>query len=413
MARKDIQIPQDPIIPKFLRRDVREKLAYVDEAIAAAQVSACGSVITLALRTSIDSDHEALIKKNVEVLVRSMCEGAFESELKVIEDHTSTPQYDTDPMPELLARREVVESGPGYFIFGPLISRLVTYVESRLLDVADEMHASPYRVPALIPPAYLQRVQYLKHFPHSLTFVTHLRSDLQKIQSFSEEVSSKGIVGMSANGRLYAPMPAMLAPTICHHIYFALSDTVVPPEGLIVTASGNCFRYESINMVSLERVWNFSMREIIFIGTEEQVNSRLNEVRGRIREILGDLLISHRVMTANDPFFIGTYRNAAAYQNAFELKLEVCADLPYKRDTIAAGSYNRHEDFFGRTLNIRLADGKPAHSGCVGLGFERLALAFIAQHGLDTNRWPSALREGLKGKESRQHKAALEAAEHC
>jgi hypothetical protein len=77
-------------------------------------------------------------------------------------------------MPELLARREVVQEGPGYFVLGPIMSRLVEFVESRLLRVADHMHAVPYRFPALISPAYLEKVKYFQNFPHSLSFVTHL-----------------------------------------------------------------------------------------------------------------------------------------------------------------------------------------------------------------------------------------------
>ena len=394
MPGKSIHISQDPKIPSFLVKEIREKLAYVDEAIAIAQVSSCGSRITLVLHAAIGLERESKIRENVGVLVRSMCEGAFEPALRVVEDHTAPAPHTTDPMPELLARREVIEAGPGYFVYGSLISRLVSYIESRMIKVADDMGARPYRVPALISPTYLDRVQYLKHFPHSLSFATHLRCDLQKIQAFSEQVAEARSEGALAESQLYAPMPAMLAPTICHHIYFALSDTEVGAGGVIVTASGDCFRYESINMDSLERLWNFSMREIIFVGTQKQVDARLAEARARIREILGDLAISHRVMTATDPFFIGSFRNAAAYQNAFELKLEIRADLPYKGDTLAVGSYNRHENFFGRTLNIRLANGKPAYSGCVGLGFERLALSFIAQHGLEPNRWPHAARTG-------------------
>ena len=136
------------------------------------------------------------------------------------------------------------------------------------------------------------------------------------------------------------------------------------------------------------------MREIIFVGTDEQTKAWLDEARDRIRTILQDLHLSYRVMTASDPFFIGVFRTQAQVQQTLEMKFEIHAHLPYKQDTIAVGSYNHHGNFFGRSLNIRLAKG-PACTGCFGMGFERLAFAFVAQHGLDTGRWPAAVREAL------------------
>ena len=148
-------------------------------------------------------------------------------------------------------------------------------------------------------------------------------------------------------------------------------------------------------MVSLERLWNFTMREIIFVGTEDHVRTKLDEARDRIRPIFDEMELSYSVMTANDPFFIGTFRDQAAYQAAFELKYEIRALLPYKNETLAVGSYNRHGNFFGRALDILLEDGSPAHTGCLGIGFERLAHAFVSQHGIDVRHWPKAVRAAM------------------
>src|SRR5262249_8294162 len=116
-----------------------------------------------------------------------------------------------------------------------------------------------------------------------------------------------------------------------------------------------------------------------------------------LRPLMEELDLTYKIMTANDPFFIGTFRDQAAYQAAFDLKFEVRASLPYKNETLAIASYNRHSDFFGRTLNIELENGEPVHTGCFGLGFERMALAVVAQHGTDPRHWPSSLRYMLNG----------------
>ena len=63
------------------------------------------------------------------------------------------------------------------------------------------------------------------------------------------------------------------------------------------------------------------------------------------------------------------------------------------------GSINYHQDFFGRSFAIETVDG-PAHTGCIGFGYERLALAFLAQHGVDEKNWPDAVIGGMRASSS-------------
>ena len=407
----ELKFTINPAVPKFLIRDVLGKLAYLDERIHAARISGTGDLIELELRKGGEEDRDSLAQR-INSLVGAMSEDAFEPDLRVLEQHRPRIPVGIDPLPELLERREIVQEGTGFFVVGPLLTQVIQYFEGRMIEVAEAMGALAFRFPALISPRYLERVKYFKNFPHSLSFVSHLRENLPDIERFMDEasVSDDGSIAASAQG--YANPSAMLSPTICHHLYLALSESEIPENGITATASGNCFRYESINMVSLERVWNFTMREIIFVGTDEQVSERIEAVRRAMRPLFEELDLSYNVITANDPFFIGTFRDQAAYQAAFELKFEVRADLPYKSDTVAVGSYNRHGDFFGRTLNIRLPDGSPACTGCFGAGFERLALAFVTQQGTDPQNWPAKIRKFATAR-SRAYKIKPIAGAHC
>jgi seryl-tRNA synthetase len=94
-----------------------------------------------------------------------------------------------------------------------------------------------------------------------------------------------------------------------------------------------------------------------------------------------------------DPFFIEDFAQQTAFQLAFDLKFEIRANLPYSQGSIAAGSFNYHQDFFGKSFDIRDASGAPVHTGCVGYGLERLVLSFVAHHGLSPDGWPQAVRK--------------------
>ena len=396
MLELRIKVSEKPI-PPYMIKDVQAKLAYVDERIEKAFISETGYEIHFLLKSDIASSRAEQIKNKTWELIETMVGGIFSYKMKVIEDKTCEVPETVDPLPELLKRKEVFQEGLGYFVLGPLLSRLVDFVENEIIGIAHLMKARTYRFPSLIAPEYLEKVQYFKNFPHSLSFVTHLREDLDSIKQFSEEAHTRQGCVIS-NSEFFSPCHAMLAPTICHHLYFTLAESEIPEEGIIATATGNCFRYESINMVSLERAWNFTMREIICVGTDKQVKKNLDEIRTRMSKVLEVMGLSYRVITANDPFFVGSFKDQVAIQNALEMKYEIRADLPYKKDTLAVGSYNRHGIFFGKTLNIKLKDGNPACSACLGIGLERIAFAFVAQYGVDPGQWPEAVKNAVIGK---------------
>ena len=381
------------IVPPHLQGQVEAKLAYVDESIAAANIAPDGDRIEVSLHKKLAKSDQLILEEKVQRVVQEMAKGAIQPKVEILEDHMDRPlSYSADPMDELLTSGEVSEEHTGIFTFGPLMSRLIEVFEGYFLELADNFDAQPYRFPTLISAEKLGRVQYFQSFPHSLTFATHLREDLDVIADFADHAEYEE-AGLNTASDSFSRIQALLSPAVCYHLYFALADKALPGNQLAATAVGNCFRYESNNLTTLERLWNFTMREVIFVGSADYVLENREKARVHMNEVLADIGLAYRVESANDPFFVGEFRRQAAFQNAFQLKYEIRALLPFKEDTLAVGSYNYHQDFFGRNLDITLEDGSAAHTGCVAFGLERIAFAFLAQFGLDPKNWPQAIRE--------------------
>ena len=388
-----LEITPEVTIPVHLHGQVEAKLAYVDESIAGAAISTEGDRIELDLRTTPDEDAQLKLEEKVQRVVQEMAKGAVQPKVEILEDHMDRPlSFSADPMAQLLERAEVSEEYTGIFTFGPLMSRLIEIFEAYFLELARVFDAEPYRFPTLISAEKLGRVQYFKAFPHSLTFATHLREDLDVISDFAEHTAYEE-AGLNTAADSFSRIQALLSPALCYHLYFALADKPLPGGELAATAVGNCFRYESNNLTSLERMWNFTMREVIFVGSADYVLENREKARQYMQKVLKEIGLAYRVESANDPFFVGEFRRQVAFQNAFQLKYEISALLPFKEETLAVGSYNYHQDFFGRNLNITLPDDSAAHTGCVAFGLERIAYAFLAQFGLDPKKWPKAIRE--------------------
>ena len=394
MSNNFLRIDLENKIPDHLIHEVGSKLAYLDEAVHSGKVSPDGGSIQLDINQPVNDLDTSALKAKVVRLVESMVRDSYKPKVQILEDHLNRKKkYTIDPLPDLLRQKEVFKEGDGVYSFGPLMTRLINYFESKFLAVAGEYKAAPYRFPTLIPATFLEKVNYFKAFPHSLSFATHLRSDLDVIEDFSEHAHCKKTI-LSTELQSFAKIQNLLSPAVCYHLYFSLMNQKLPSPSLTATAVGNCFRYESTNLESLERLWNFSMREIIFIGNKQFVLDKRESARKTMEKIFEVIGFVYKVESANDPFFIGEFKQAA-FQNAFQLKYEIRASLPYKDSTLAIGSYNYHQDFFGRHLNITLPDGTFAHTGCVAFGLERIALAYVAQFGVDPEGWADEIRKEI------------------
>jgi seryl-tRNA synthetase len=101
------------------------------------------------------------------------------------------------------------------------------------------------------------------------------------------------------------------------------------------------------------------------------------------------------VEIANDPFFGRAGKLLAMNQRESALKFELLVPVCSEEKPTACVSFNYHEDHFGQVFEIHLADGRRAHTACVGFGLERITLALLKHHGLDPARWPAATREVL------------------
>jgi len=145
----------------------------------------------------------------------------------------------------------------------------------------------------------------------------------------------------------------------------------------------------------LERLWDFTIREIVFLGTREFVLESRQTFMQASFALMEEMGLRGFCEVANDPFFVTQDTAGKIFnQRMMELKYELRLHVDNER-TIAAGSFNFHEQFFGETFKINHPDQTPILTGCVGFGLERLVYAFLCQYGLDETKWPQTLRRDL------------------
>lgn len=205
-----------------------------------------------------------------------------------------------------------------------------------LADLAREVE-----YPALMERATLERAGYFEAFPHGATTVS---------------------------GNAHA-----LAPAVCYHCYAQFAGARLDAP-VTLTCVGKCFRHEDGNFESLARMWEFTMREVVFIGGADWVAERRRAWIERVRAFAASLGLAGAIELATDPFFGDGSRGRKLLQQIKELKYELRAPL-------ALASFNLHETFFTGRFDIRQSDDSPAQTGCVAFGLERWVWAFLNQRG--------------------------------
>jgi seryl-tRNA synthetase len=306
----------------------------------------------------------------------------------------------SDVCAEMRRRKWLFEIGQGHIgLSGPVL-RLSEYLNrhSRGLFV-ERFTAAEYSFPALIRSDILTRCGYFESHPNNTTLVTHLIEDFDLIEEFRQSnATGVAMVQLPSRDAVAAPHTC-LNPAACFPVYYTLEDNTIPASGTAMTFLGRVFRYESKNMASLERLWEFNVRELVFVGGPTYILQQRDEVVQLIGYLGAELDLDMQIQTATDPFFATVSTAKKMWQQSMESKYEIRLTVGHDGNgrprTIAAGSVNVHGTFFGERFAIKTDAGQVACTGCLGLGIERFVYAAFTQHGFDAGRWPTAIAQEI------------------
>jgi hypothetical protein len=308
---------------------------------------------------------------------------------KIVWRHDGKPDFKLGVFERMLERDLAFEAAEGQVCLGGPLIDLLDRLDARLKDIAVSLlGARAYRYPTLVPTRVLEECGYFDSFPHFLMFVTRLHNDVETYQAFAAEYQAQGSVGPFALARCNN-LDYCLPPTMCYHTYHQFRERQFDPaQRLVVTSRGKSFRFESKYHRSLERLWDFTIREIVFLGDRDFVLDCRQKFMQAAFAFIEELGLVGHCEVASDPFFCSPDTAAKIFnQKMLELKYELRLNVQEGR-TIAVGSFNFHDNFFGQRFHIAKSGGDWVETGCVGFGLERLLYAFLCQHGLDERDWP-------------------------
>jgi len=216
----------------------------------------------------------------------------------------------------------------------------------------------PQQVPPRIQEDILMRSGYLKHFPHQVISL-----------------------GGEARG-----LGESLTPAACLHVYPRLQGRET--RYLAACVDAHCSRFENGEWRPPYQLQNFHMLELVIVGNARAVQAGRSEVTSRIGSSFAELGLMGALRPATDAFFLGSDRGARVMQQLKGLKQEY--KVQDGAESVALASFNYHEDYFGRSFEIR-AGGELAHSFCAAFGLDRLTAYGLELWGSRPAHWPDPL----------------------
>jgi hypothetical protein len=374
--------PKPP--PPALLDALVEKLPYCTEEIASFRIDSQGVDLTV-------RDHEdaRTVHDKVDRFYTRLARGFLPATAEVLIDDRRGDAPRTT-LADLIGRRWILPFADGCIgLQGPALA-VWEYIDNSLRAIGRQLGAADVRFPTLIEIDTLNACDYLASFPHHVTTAARLVGDADLIDAYAASVQTDRADALTS----CAAPDHVLSPTVCIHCYRALRGRRLDKGELVrVTARGNCFRHELGRLDHGTRLWDFHMREIVFVGASDAVARGREQVVADVVGWLRELGLSFWIEGATDPFFVdrfsAQYFFQLAHKTKFELRMQVA------ETAMAVGSFNLHQGFFGTAFDITCGDD-PAHTACVGFGLERLTYALLSQLGLDTSTWPTPLREAAQ-----------------
>lgn len=268
--------------------------------------------------------------------------------------------------------------------FGANFEDVLHRFNALVTRIAADDGAQELTFPPIVPRKLIEEMGYLGNFPHLIGSIHSF---------FGSDVAARTMAERATNGERWEDAlditDVMLTPAACYPVYPLFSGKLAP-EGRLVTTLNWIFRHEPSDEPT--RFQSFRMREFIRVGSGEVVVAWRNQWLERARSLLLDLGLAVESDVANDPFFGRAGKMLAANQRDQKLKFELKVPIISLENPTAICSFNWHQEHFSSKFKIHDSDDNLAQTACLGFGLERVTLALLKTHGLDTNQWPASVR---------------------
>lgn len=373
--------------------DIEKESVFVSPFIERIRVEPDMKTARLMLKAGAPTDEVAeKARRFLGVMVRQL--SGFEIKVFIETKRRDQGPYQMHVNQGLAERGWLHDYGKGQVAYSGPVLKLARLINDKAGELYGQaFNAKDAHFPALVDAETLHKCGYFDSHPNAVTFVGNMVEDFDAIEEFRRANSCSEGALMPPHEHVHID-GMCLNPAACFPCYPTLTGEKFD-TGRAYTWLGRVFRYESRNISGLDRLYEFNVRELVFVGGDDYVRDCRRSSLQVVESLATYFDIDCKIQTATDPFFATVSAAKKFWQASQEVKNEIkipSLDADGNVRQLACGSINLHGNFFGRRFGFTGPDGEAAQTGCVGLGIERWVLATFTQHGFEPERWPEAVR---------------------
>ena len=276
-----LELPRE--VDREVAGDIEKESVFVSPLIERIIVNENGKSARLVTRAGADLvEVTDKAKRFLEVMVRQVT--GFEIKVFVDTKRKDTGPYQIGVNDGLVKRGWMHDYGKGQVAYSGPVLKLAQLINEK----AGELYGKAYRAedahfPAMIDADTLHKCGYFDSHPNAVTFVGNVIEDFDAIEEFRRANSCSEGALMPHQDHIHID-GMCLNPAACFPCYPTLTGKKFE-TGECYTWLGRVFRYESRNINGLDRLYEFNVRELVFVGTEEYVR----ECRAKALPIVEEL----------------------------------------------------------------------------------------------------------------------------
>jgi len=344
-----------------------------------------------------------LVKEKVE---NQYYDGKGEFWRLIWESDEKKTVWSKDPTEEMV-KLDWIKQGPTkgkWFYYAQAAAIMKTMEKIAIEEVLKPLGFQEIIESHIVPFEIWLKTGHLEGMPGEIYYVSEPSSrDFEKWERFIDITKITKTVPFDELQKNISVPTAGICYAQCPVIYWSFKGKTVSEKSLpilVYDKTAISGRYESGGRHGIERVDEFHRIEPVYIGTKEQLFDLREKLIDRYKHVFNDIFDLDWRMAWVTPWYMQQAGKLGETGTQETGTIDFEAYMPYRgnrknSEWLEFQNLSILGDKYISAFNIK-SQKSELWSGCSGIGLERWTTAFLAQRGLDPEKWPDGFRKYLK-----------------
>ncbi len=257
---------------------------------------------TLIIECEDDVDFDKVEKKANEALKKNSESSRADI---VIDENRTQRQFFNDVFKEGFVKT----TSDGFVSLEGYAVALYEFFDNEFRKIAQKLGAVEEMYPVLLGIDTMKDTGYYRRSPQYTMFCSDVAEDFDDL----EKMSKTSFVEESLDEVVQTPAFS-LSPSACFHVYEKYRSQTMP-KGSIITLNQSVFRNEGrLNWEEFGRLRDYHVREIVFFGSDEYVETIRENIRKEIVAFIRKMNVDAFITVAADAFIMPKMLKYKKYQ---------------------------------------------------------------------------------------------------